>query len=134
MAAEYLQKMRELYPKYDITIDTKRQQFNYSYKYFKSAHYYEPSYFTTDKNMLDVYTTIDYVVPFLLENNFIRTGPHGGCYTHSGCYINISILVRHNGYHLLEGKYYCPYNSNDFIERIKQLLGIETPFKKVLND
>jgi len=36
MDAEILQKMLELYPKYDITIDTRLQQFNYSYKYFKS--------------------------------------------------------------------------------------------------
>jgi hypothetical protein len=121
-----------LYPKYDITIDTKRQQFNYSYKYFKSAHYYGPSYFTTDKNMLDVYTTINYIVPFLLENNFIRTNPHSGCYINKN--FNILIIVRHNGYLLFEGECYCAHNSNDFIERIKQLLGVETPFKKVLND
>lgn len=82
--------------------------------------------------MLDVYTTVDYIVPFLLENNFIRTSTDSGFYNNKN--YNISIIVRHNGYLLLEGECYCAYNSDDFIKRIKQLLDIKTPFKKVLNE
>ena len=131
MNTENLQKMRELYPKYDITIDVKYQQFNYSYKYFKSAHYYGSSYFT-DKNMLDVYNSIDYVVLFLLENDFIRTSPDSGHYINKD--FNISIIIRHNGYLLLESECYTMYRSDGFLKRIKQLLDIKTPFKKVQND
>jgi hypothetical protein len=130
MGAEILQKMLELYPKYDITIDIKRKKLNYSYKYFKSAHYM--SSHLADKNMLDVYNSIDYVMQFLLENNFIRTNIESGNYTNKN--FNIIIIIRHNGYLLLEGDWYVMYSSDGFIEKIKQLLYIETPFKKALND
>jgi len=90
------------------------------------------SSYLADKNMLDVYNSIDYVVPFLLENNFIRTGPHSGCYINKN--FNILIIVRHNGYLLLECDCYTMCRSDGFLKRIKQLLDIETPFKKALND
>lgn len=82
--------------------------------------------------MLDIYDSIDYVVPFLLENNFIRTSPDSGNYNNKN--FNISIIIRHNGYLLLENERYCMYRVYDFLKRIKQLLGNETQFKKVQND
>lgn len=133
MEQDYLQKLqelRELFPKYDLEYDELQREINCLYKYFIYAQCHIDN--INVKNMIEVYNSIDYVMQFLLENDFQRLDPQCNAYTNIK--FNIRTWINGNGYYIRESGSYRLYSTDGFIRRIKELLDIETSFKKVLND
>ena len=85
--------------------------------------------------MLDIYNSIDYIIEFLLNNNFerIKTSCEA---IYFNVELNIHILIDIQNYYIYNKyeNYYEPYFSNDFIVKIKELIKYENPFKKVQNE
>lgn len=98
--------------------------------------YFECCYVVCDINkMLDIHNSIDYIIEFLLNNDFERIKTLCEA-IYFNVELNIHILIDIQNCYIYNKyeNYYEPYSSNDFIVKIKELIKYKNPSKKVQNE
>jgi hypothetical protein len=123
-----LEKLQKIFPNWIIF--TKCDCIYVTNKYFECCY----NVYDINK-MIDIYNSIDYIIEFLLNNDFkhVKTSCNAIYFNVDLC-IHILIDIQNCYIYNKYENYYEPYSSNDFIVKIKELIEYENPFKKVQNE
>ena len=123
-----LEELQELFPKWNffnidtsIWVDTGKVR----YKFLESPK--------IDK-LTDLYNSINYVIEFLLMNGFKYYCCNYYC-IHFGLRIEIFIGIDYYRIYYIGNEFIgINYSFNEFLEKIKELIKYDNPFKKVQNE
>ena len=122
-----IEQLQKSYPRWNFYIDIDNSNIHITSKYFNWLHPYVINVTKIDISQ-DVYDSIDYVIEFLLANNFTydKCPKQSSGFYKPSCYVQIDL----NRY-LLNNRGYTYCSSNDLISKLKKIFDIVTPFKKV---
>lgn len=122
-----LKELQRLFPKWKWDISKIDDHIECLSEYFTERYYPD----THDK-MINIYNSVDYVVAFLLENGFNCITEYVNHYNNKT--FDITVLITTHLYFCYYDNDYEKYLADGLIKRIKELLDIEIPFKRVQND